>query len=164
MPWTNTLRGLSIAAIAGIGGCAVGPDYHSSPSRTTSAWTSRRENGLTEVASENSHWWTSFNDAELDSLVQRAAQSNPDLRAAEARLRQASGPRPILQVRLPGRGRARISLSSGPFPCLRTFPSNTASIRPDSTPRGRSTYLVAGAAPSRRPEPNGKGRLILATV
>ncbi len=34
-------------------------------------------------------WWASFNDGELDSLIQRAAQSNLDLRVAEARLRQA---------------------------------------------------------------------------
>jgi multidrug efflux system outer membrane protein len=89
MSWTKTLRGMSIAIAAGVGGCAVGPDYHSSPPPTSSTWTSPRENGLTEAASEDSAWWTSFNDAELDSLVQRAAQSNLDLRVAEARLRQA---------------------------------------------------------------------------
>jgi NodT family efflux transporter outer membrane factor (OMF) lipoprotein len=44
---------------------------------------------LTDTAAADTAWWTSFNDAELDSLIQRAAQSNPDLRAAEARLRQA---------------------------------------------------------------------------
>jgi NodT family efflux transporter outer membrane factor (OMF) lipoprotein len=44
---------------------------------------------MTEIAEANAAWWTTFNDAELDSLIQRAAQSNPDLRVAEARLRQA---------------------------------------------------------------------------
>ena len=47
------------------------------------------ENGLTNSAAAGSTWWKSFDDAELDSLVQRAAQSNLDLRVAEARLRQA---------------------------------------------------------------------------
>jgi NodT family efflux transporter outer membrane factor (OMF) lipoprotein len=34
-------------------------------------------------------WWTSFNDPLLDSLVERAVQSNLDLRLAEARVREA---------------------------------------------------------------------------
>jgi NodT family efflux transporter outer membrane factor (OMF) lipoprotein len=45
--------------------------------------------GLSDNASPPESWWASFNDAELDSLIQRAAQSNLDLRVAEARLRQA---------------------------------------------------------------------------
>ncbi len=46
-------------------------------------------NGLNDKASEPSSWWASFNDVELNSLIQRAAQSNLDLRVAEARLRRA---------------------------------------------------------------------------
>jgi NodT family efflux transporter outer membrane factor (OMF) lipoprotein len=46
-------------------------------------------NGLTNSASTASTWWKSFNDSELDSLIQRAVRSNLDLRVAEARLRQA---------------------------------------------------------------------------
>ena len=38
-------------------------------------------------------WWKSFNDAELDSLVERALRSNPDLRIAEARVREARAQR-----------------------------------------------------------------------
>jgi NodT family efflux transporter outer membrane factor (OMF) lipoprotein len=89
MAWTKIFRGMAAAGIAAAGGCAVGPDYHPSPARVPAAWSSPPANGLTDVAASSSNWWTSFNDAELDSLVQRAAQSNPDLRVAEARLRQA---------------------------------------------------------------------------
>jgi NodT family efflux transporter outer membrane factor (OMF) lipoprotein len=46
-------------------------------------------NGLTNGAAEASTWWKLFNDPELNSLIARAAQSNLDLRVAEARLRQA---------------------------------------------------------------------------
>jgi len=46
-------------------------------------------NGLTNTATADSTWWKSFNDSELNSLIQRAAQSNLDLRVAEARLRRA---------------------------------------------------------------------------
>jgi multidrug efflux system outer membrane protein len=86
---TNILRGVAAAAIAGAAGCAVGPDYHPPSADVPAGWISPRANGLTDVAAAPSAWWTSFNDAELDSLVQRAAQSNPDVRVAEARLRQA---------------------------------------------------------------------------
>ena len=89
MAWTKILRGLALAGIAGVGGCAVGPDYHPSAARVPTTWSSPPANGLTDIAPPASTWWTSFNDPELDSLIQRASQSNPDLRIAEARLRQA---------------------------------------------------------------------------
>jgi len=89
MSWTRILGVLAAAGVVGAGGCAVGPDYHSPSVRVPATWTSPRDNGLTEAAGEAPAWWTLFNDAELDSLIQRAAQSNPDLRVAEAHLRQA---------------------------------------------------------------------------
>jgi NodT family efflux transporter outer membrane factor (OMF) lipoprotein len=89
MARTHILRGIAAAAVAAAGGCAVGPDYHPSPARVSAAWSSPPANGLTDIAAASPDWWTSFNDAELDSLIQRAAQSNPDLRVAEAHLRQA---------------------------------------------------------------------------
>jgi NodT family efflux transporter outer membrane factor (OMF) lipoprotein len=89
MPWTKTLRAAAAAGAVGLGGCAVGPDYHPSPAHAEARWASAPANGLTEGAPASPSWWTSFNDSELDSLVQRAVQSNPDIRVAEARLRQA---------------------------------------------------------------------------
>jgi outer membrane protein, multidrug efflux system len=74
---------------AGAAGCAVGPDYHSAPNTAPAAWSSPVVEGLDDKASPPQSWWASFNDTELDSLIQRAAQSNLDLRVAEARLRQA---------------------------------------------------------------------------
>jgi outer membrane protein TolC len=89
MSWTKLLRGIAAVGIAVAGGCAVGPDYHPPAARAPVAWSSPMANGLTNSASEPSSWWTSFNDAELNSLIQRAARSNLDLRVAEARLRQS---------------------------------------------------------------------------
>jgi NodT family efflux transporter outer membrane factor (OMF) lipoprotein len=80
---------MAAAGIASVVGCTVGPDYHSVAVRAPAAWSSPQAEGLTNSASTASAWWTSFHDAELDSLIQRAAQSNLDLRVAEARLRQA---------------------------------------------------------------------------
>jgi multidrug efflux system outer membrane protein len=89
MAWSKILMGAAAAGVMGAGGCAVGPDYHPPAVPAPAAWSSQPANGLTAVAAAEAAWWTSFNDAELDSLIGRAARSNPDLRVAEARLRQA---------------------------------------------------------------------------
>jgi len=78
-----TLVGISIV------GCSVGPDYRPTPARTPTSWVSPLTNGLSDQAAAPATWWASFNDAELNSLVQRAMRANLDLRVAEARLRQA---------------------------------------------------------------------------
>jgi NodT family efflux transporter outer membrane factor (OMF) lipoprotein len=44
---------------------------------------------MTSSTAAPSSWWASFNDGELESLIARAAQSNLDLRMAQARLQQA---------------------------------------------------------------------------
>lgn len=100
---TLKLRGLALAgtvAAIGIASCAVGPDYHASTVSTEAAWQSPIASGLTEQSGAPSAWWTSFGDAELDSLVARAAQSNLDLRAAEARLLQARAVRSGISANL----------------------------------------------------------------
>jgi len=89
MWWTKTLRDMAITGMVGVGGCAVGPDYHRPPAHAPVSWSSPMANGLTNTATADSTWWKSFNDSELNSLIQRAAQSNLDLRVAEARLRRA---------------------------------------------------------------------------
>ena len=89
MSWAKILKGVVAVSIVGVGGCAVGPDYHHPAVRVPVAWSSPVTNGLTDSASTLSSWWTLFNDVKLDSLIQRAARSNLDLRVAEARLRQA---------------------------------------------------------------------------
>jgi multidrug efflux system outer membrane protein len=89
MSWLQVFSSAVMVATAGAVGCAVGPDYASAPAKAPAAWSSPVSQGLTDRASPPDSWWASFNDAELDSLIQRAAQSNLDLRVAEARLRQA---------------------------------------------------------------------------
>jgi NodT family efflux transporter outer membrane factor (OMF) lipoprotein len=84
--WTKLLR---LAAAVAVGGCAVGPDYHPSAGHAPAAWSSPVTNGLSDNAAAASSWWTSFNDAELNSLIARAVKTNLDLRVSEARLRQA---------------------------------------------------------------------------
>ncbi len=84
--WTKLITAMAAMAVAS---CTVGPDYHQPAGHAPPAWSSPVAGGLTDNAAEASSWWTSFNDAELNSLMERAVKTNLDLRVAEARLRQA---------------------------------------------------------------------------
>jgi NodT family efflux transporter outer membrane factor (OMF) lipoprotein len=79
----------ALLVIASAGGCTVGPDYHPIAAKAPATWVSPPAIGLTDHAPVPTSWWASFNDAELDSLVERATRANLDLRVAEAQLRQA---------------------------------------------------------------------------
>ena len=72
-----------------LAGCVVGPDYHPPKTDAPAQWASPQEGGETNLPAADTEWWKSFHDAELDSLVVRAAQSNLNLRAAVARVREA---------------------------------------------------------------------------
>jgi len=90
MACLNTLQRSAIACtiVAILAGCAVGPDYHRVDMQAPAGWSSPLQDGVTG-GNVQLTWWASFHDAELNSLIRRAAQSNLDLRVAEARLRQA---------------------------------------------------------------------------
>ena len=86
-----------LAALLLQAGCTVGPDYerpnHSIPNDWTEKGTgldpaTSRVNSRTAAVTE---WWKTFKDPELTSLVERAAQSNLDLKLAQARVREARG-------------------------------------------------------------------------
>ena len=74
-------------------GCAnipsVGPDYHAPAAKTPAHWSEPLAGGETNSAAATAAWWKDFHDAELDSLIARAACSNLDLRIAQARVREA---------------------------------------------------------------------------
>jgi outer membrane protein TolC len=89
MSWTTILGRITMVGIAGAAGCVVGPNYHSPRVNVPAAWISPTADGVSDRAVTPESWWASFNDVELDSLIQRATRSNLDLRVAEARLRQA---------------------------------------------------------------------------
>ena len=76
-------------------GCAVGPDFVRQTPAAPDDWTTWRsahESLRTPVGAEKpwpSQWWQTFNDPVLDSLVQRALTSSPDLQTAALRFAQA---------------------------------------------------------------------------
>ncbi|HXX93308.1 MAG TPA: efflux transporter outer membrane subunit, partial [Planctomycetota bacterium] len=68
-----------------LAGCTVGPNYETPPQESPGTWGEKVESGPADLE----HWWTVFQDPELDRLVDAAVTSNHDLRIAEARLREA---------------------------------------------------------------------------
>jgi multidrug efflux system outer membrane protein len=75
-------------------GCTVGPDYHTpnTPLPDHFGATTRPVTATVDFA----RWWTTFNDPLLDSLIDRAAANNLDLKLAQARLREARAQRGVV--------------------------------------------------------------------
>ena len=88
----NHLSTVAVLALLA-GGCAnmpsVGPDYHKPEAKAPANWSEPLVGGETNAAAATAAWWKNFHDAELDSLVERAAKSNLDLKIAQARVREA---------------------------------------------------------------------------
>ena len=68
---------------------SVGPNYQKPATKAPAQWTESLAGGETNSAAATEAWWKSFHDAELDSLITRAASSNLDLRIAQSRVREA---------------------------------------------------------------------------
>jgi NodT family efflux transporter outer membrane factor (OMF) lipoprotein len=80
---------LLAALVSATAGCAVGPDYRQSSAAAPAHWSATLGGGETPAPAEATAWWRTFNDPELDSLIDRAVRANPDLRIAQARVREA---------------------------------------------------------------------------
>ena len=72
-----------------LSGCSVGPSYHPPVIKAATQWSSPLLGGETGGSASIALWWKNFHDPELDLLIDRAVQSNLDLRIATARVREA---------------------------------------------------------------------------
>jgi NodT family efflux transporter outer membrane factor (OMF) lipoprotein len=115
----GTLRP-AVALTLCLAGCAAGPDYHRPAAPTTTGY------GSAPVpqppASGNdipAEWWTLFQSAALNRLIDAALQANPDVGAAQAALRQAH------ELYLAQRGSY--------FPAVQAGIAGTRSMYPTST-------------------------------
>lgn len=82
---------LPLLAGTALAGCTVGPDY-AGPPRTaadTSAAFARADAGGVSNAPPVAEWWKPLGDPLLDDLIAKALAENTDVKAGEARLRQA---------------------------------------------------------------------------
>ena len=80
---------LTAALVVATAGCAVGPDYRKPSVAAPVRWNGTLAGGETAAPDTVTVWWRTFNDPELDSLIDRAVLSNLDLRIAQARVREA---------------------------------------------------------------------------
>ncbi|MFJ3058170.1 efflux transporter outer membrane subunit [Herbaspirillum sp. NPDC087042] len=86
------VRLIALAAAALLAGCALGPDYAGPPDAAPHASQGGqfvRAGDAAHAAMPANRWWEGLGDAELDSLVQRALQANPNVGMARARLQQS---------------------------------------------------------------------------
>jgi len=88
-PFGTLLSTLALAT--SLAGCAVGPNYKRPPVEVPAAF---KEAGNWTEAQPQDHqprgpWWEIFGDATLNGLASQVDLSNQDLKAAEARYRQA---------------------------------------------------------------------------
>lgn len=76
-----------------LSGCAaVGPDYVLPGTPVSATWHTQLKGGLTAEEMNPralAAWWTTLNDPELSSLIDRAAAGNLDLKKVMARVREA---------------------------------------------------------------------------
>ncbi len=85
----NRIVLLTVLTAMTVAGCAVGPDYHPPKTQAPANWSEAQLGGATNSTMQIVEWWKTFNDPELNSLIQRAVVSNLDLRVASGRLHQA---------------------------------------------------------------------------
>jgi outer membrane protein TolC len=85
-------------AAALVGGCTMGPNFQRPAPPPTDRYTAQALPPQTAGASPQrflaggpvaARWWTLFGSPELDALEEEALKANPDLKTAQAALRQA---------------------------------------------------------------------------
>src|SRR6266849_8761637 len=121
-----------------LAGCAVGPNYKRPQVAVPRQWTVAAARGTAATPIEKDDWWSSFQDPELNSLVERSAKQNLDLKLALERVQEARA----------ARGTAR----SGYFPSI---DANVSATRL----RGGISQGVIRAVPSSA-DPNARPSLI----
>ncbi|MGV2287751.1 efflux transporter outer membrane subunit [Trinickia sp. YCB016] len=84
---------ITLLAAWALSACTVGPDYRSAPPVATSAvqagtFVRTPASGVAATRAPSA-WWRTLGDPQLNALIDAALAHNPDLHAAQARLREA---------------------------------------------------------------------------
>ncbi|WP_454689956.1 efflux transporter outer membrane subunit [Achromobacter aloeverae] len=90
--------------LAGLAGCAVGPDFQAPRAALPAQWGHADTAGIADAdETPDVAWWKAFNDPVLNGLLARVARANLDVQAAAARLMQARAALGVADAgRLPG--------------------------------------------------------------
>ncbi|WP_251373095.1 efflux transporter outer membrane subunit [Polynucleobacter ibericus] len=104
MPALSRLNLLSLICVGALSACAVGPDFKQPEAPKTSTYTETplakklasapgvpggTDQEFIEGADIEAQWWELYKSPELDILIKKALQQNPNLGAADAALRAA---------------------------------------------------------------------------
>lgn len=94
-------RALTVALALALAACAaVGPDYQTPPTSLPADWHQAAAAGVGVDHDPQSlrAWWRQFGDPQLDALQQQALVAAPDLRTAQAKLREVRAQRGIAEA------------------------------------------------------------------
>ncbi|WP_321933538.1 efflux transporter outer membrane subunit [Paraburkholderia sp. J8-2] len=137
-----------LAAACALAACTVGPDYRGAPAvapeaANSSSFMRTPAQGVTPARAP-SQWWLALNDPQLNTLIEAALAHNPDVRAAQARLRAS---RAQLQqqraAELPKVGASAAAIRMRE-PNLSALTSGSSSGQSGSSGGGPITFYTAG--------------------
>lgn len=98
LPASTRALGLRLSMVAAAtllaAGCTVGPDYHGAPpvaadAVRTGAQFPHAGQGVDAQHPGVAEWWVALGDPQLDALIQDALKQSPDIRQAQAKVRQS---------------------------------------------------------------------------
>lgn len=87
-PYSYSRAGTVIAVLLALSACSVGPDYQAPKPATPGSFNDMASDGASKplAADINPNWWKTFNDPQLDSLIDRAISGNLSLQQAVLRI------------------------------------------------------------------------------
>ena len=88
MKMTNQRTAMALAMSAMLAGCMMGPDYKRPTMELPASYAPAPVNAAT-VAASHTTWWTIYNDAVLNNVVDEALKNNRDLVVGAARVAEA---------------------------------------------------------------------------
>jgi NodT family efflux transporter outer membrane factor (OMF) lipoprotein len=124
------MKKLPLLLLAFVAGCAVGPDYQR-PSVEAPAEFKEMKGWRAATPGDalpRGDWWAVFGDADLDALMKRVDVSNFNIRAAEARVRQARALADSARAGYFPTIGAGASAARSKSPSLPNAPSTTAAV------------------------------------
>jgi NodT family efflux transporter outer membrane factor (OMF) lipoprotein len=128
---------LPLALATALTGCMVGPHYAGPPDaapRAAKAASFARAGDMPVAPRPPvAHWWESLGDPTLSAIEQRALAANPDLAAAEARLRQARASLREQKANLLPKASPTAAYAHARFPGLNIGNSNSGDSSSGST-------------------------------
>jgi NodT family efflux transporter outer membrane factor (OMF) lipoprotein len=138
-----------------IAGCTVGPDYAGAPQVASDALHApafvRAPAAAIATSPAPNRWWLALDDPQLNALIDAALAHNPDLQAAQARLRAARAQ--LQQKRASGRPSGSVDAAA-----LRTREPDLSTLGSLGNSQGN------GSSTGSTPGSNGRGPLQLYTA